>query len=42
MVLEPTKADQYEQSYGGMKVDNQSITNKNPRKLISFFAPMEY
>ena len=41
MVLEPTKTDKYEQSYGRMKLTTQIVTNKNPRKLISFFAPME-
>ena len=40
MVLEPTKTDQSEQSYGQMKSTTQIINNKNPRKLISFFAPM--
>ena len=41
-VLEPTKTDQYEQSYDGIKWTTQIVTNKNPRKLISFFAPMPY
>ena len=40
MVLEPTKAEQYEQSYDGMKLTTQIFANENPRKLISFFAPM--
>ena len=41
MGLEPTKTDQSEQSYGQMKLASQIITNQNPRKLISFFAPMK-
>ena len=40
MTLEPTKTEQYEQSYDGMKWTTQIVTNKNPRKLISFFASM--
>ena len=40
MVLEPTKTDQSEQSYGQMKLTTQIITNQNPRKLISYFAHM--
>ena len=41
MVLEPTKTDQPEQSYGQMKLTTKIIANQNPRKLFSFFAPME-
>ena len=42
MVVEPTKMDHYEQSYDQMKLIIQTIANKNPRKLISFFAPMTF
>ena len=41
MVLEPTKTDHHEQSYDQIKLTIKIITNKNPCKLISFFAPME-
>ena len=41
MDLEPTKTEQYAQSYGQMKLSIIFIANKKPRKLISFFAHME-
>ena len=40
MVLGPTQTAQSEQSYDQMKLAIIIIAKKNPRKLISFFAPM--
>ena len=40
MVLEATKTDQYEQSYGQMNLTIIFIVNRYPRKLFSFLAPL--